>query len=132
MTYRHQPAGTTHTVELDQVRAIDALLVSRPPITAVALGMDRVPVGSRAPFAASLFEFRPEVTAVLGARAVLKHVLAQGSPEYPYVIGQFEDPTTGTVRVVELHSQALHQLCVAIGLSQCWGTDAPLIGSIIR
>lgn len=94
--------------------------------------MDRATVGTRTPFAASLFEFRPEVKTVLGAFAVLKHVRAEGSPEFPYVIGQFEDPTTGTVRVVELHSQALHQLCVTMGLSQCWGTDAVLSGSSIR
>ncbi|MCD5315144.1 hypothetical protein [Kineosporia babensis] len=130
--HRHQPALTTHTVELDQIRAIDAQLSSRPPITAAMLGMEQAVAGAAAAFAPSMFSLRQSSAAVLGARAVLRHVRAEGTPEYPYVNGRFEDPVTGAVHTVELHSQALHQLCVAMRLSQCWGTDAVLSGSSIR
>jgi hypothetical protein len=131
MTHGHLPAGTTHTVELDQVRAIDAQLGSRAPITAAVLGMDHVAAGAPPAFL-SLFESRPERQPELAGRSILRNVRAEGSPEFPYMIGRFEDPVTGEIQVVELHSQALQRLCAAIGLSQCWGTDAVLSGSSIR
>ncbi len=132
MTHRHQPALTTHTVELDQVHIIDERLAGRAPVTAAMLGMEQVPAGAAPAFGPSMFDTRPPSAAVLGTRAVLRHVTAEGSPEFPYVKGTFEDPVNGTLRAAELHSQALHRLCVLIGLSQCWGTDAVLTGSSIR
>ncbi|GAB6903392.1 hypothetical protein [Kineosporia succinea] len=132
MTHRHQPAATTHTVELDQVLVIESRLGTHAPVTAAALGLDGLPAIPPSAFSIPLFETRTPSAGTLGPRAVLRHVKAQGSPEYPYVLGQFEDPVNGGARVVELHSQALHRLCVAMGLSQCWGTDAVLTGSSIR
>ncbi len=134
MTHRHSPAATTRTVELDQVRQIDRRLSSpgHPGITAGKLGLNGTPVEGPLLFAPPMFEAGLPASPVLGTRDVLRHIEAKGAPGFPYVRGQFEDPATGVLRAAELHSEALHRLCVAMGLSQCWGTDAVLTGSSIR
>ncbi|GAA3628021.1 hypothetical protein GCM10022223_51670 [Kineosporia mesophila] len=135
MTVRHQRATTTHTVELDQVQEINRRLEARADVTAAMLGMEGAPAGAPATFTVTLFGAGTPAVRPLGRKAVLRSVTAKGSPEFPYVLGHFSDDgdrTGNSARVVELHSQALHQLCLKMGLSQCWGTDAVLSGSIIR
>ncbi|MBT0768303.1 hypothetical protein KIH74_05175 [Kineosporia sp. J2-2] len=132
MSHRHQPATTTHTLELDQVREI-ARRLGRPghaPVTAGTLGLAGAPAGVPLAFATTMFGLGTPHGTTLGAQAVLRSITAEGSPEFPYVQGHFLDD--GQERVIELHSQVLHQLCLRMGLSQCWGTDAVLTGSSIR
>ncbi|GLY33840.1 hypothetical protein [Kineosporia sp. NBRC 101731] len=135
MTVRHQPAATTHTVELDQVQEINRRLEARADVTAAMLGMEGAPAAVPSTFTVTLFGPGTPAVRPLGRTAVLRSVAAEGSPEFPYVLGHFSDGDDNPgrpSRVVELHSQALHQLCLRMGLSQCWGTDAVLHGSIIR
>jgi hypothetical protein len=83
----------------------------------------------------------------------LHYLTAEGAPEFPYVLGNFRQfgqfgqvgkigggparlavahPENSAGLVVELHSDVLRRLSLALGLRHCWGTDAALPTSTRR
>ena len=137
MYRHHHPAPTTRTVELQQVQEINRRLASpgHPDVTAAALGVaGAVTTGS--PFPDDPFGPDHPSAPALRPTAHLRYLTAEGSPEFPYVLGHFSTtPVVGRDRadlVVELHSAGLRRLSARLGLRQCWGTDAPLAGAVVR
>jgi hypothetical protein len=119
---------TTHTVELEQLKALNqALASSGPLITADTLGLADVAVPGR-------------FGVTLPGSAVLVHLGCEGPPEFPYIRGYFrrsdsqagpraqagprtqDAPTSAAATfAVDLHTQALKKLSRCLGLRQSWG-----------
>ena len=135
MPHRHQPAATTHTVELRQVEEINRRLAdpAHADVTADSIGVAGRSTAPSAPFHIDLFGAGLPTTPALRSTAVLRSVSAEGSPQFPHVLGHFSG-TVGTHRaddagpVIELHPDALHRLSSRLGLRHCWGTDDVLEG----
>jgi hypothetical protein len=142
--------GTTHTLELDQLKALNEALATGAPITAAILGI-----------ADAIVPSRPGVT--LPGSAVLVHLGCEGPPEFPYIWGYFRPSGPGASAIkqvssearnpgsaearnpspagardprpdvpgpavagpapfaVELHTQTLRELSHRLGLRQTWG-----------
>jgi hypothetical protein len=140
MYHRHQPAATTHTVELRQVQEINLRLgePARADITAESMGIAGQPTASAASFPHDLFGTEAPGGELLRPSATLRYVSAEGSPQFPYVLGHFSARPGGLQRagdpglVIEMHSDVLHRLSIRLGLRHCWGTDAVLAGKAIR
>ena len=139
MPHRHQPAATTHTVELQQVLEINRCLAEAAcaDITAEVLGVAGTPTA--APPGYPLNQFGTELRAhpVLRPAAALRHLSAEGPPRFPYVLGHFGALAVGGQRsdaalVIELHSAVLARLSGLLRLRHCWGSDAVLAGKAIR
>ena len=135
MSHRHQPAPTTRTIELRQVQDINRRLAApgSTQVTAEALGVAGSVTASPTAFGVDLFGPETSGTAVLRPTAVLCFVSAEGSPEFPYVLGHFAASPMAAQRaggvdaVIELHSAGLRRLSAVLGLRHCWGTDAVLV-----
>ncbi|MBT0772006.1 hypothetical protein KIH74_23895 [Kineosporia sp. J2-2] len=92
-------ASTTHTLEMDQVAALNEHLTRRrhAPLTAGELRVDGVP-----------------------GQAVLQRVSASGPPCFPWVFGHFS--VSGDQEVsAELHTGSLERLSDSFHLHQRWG-----------
>ncbi len=117
----HPVAPTTHTVELEQLAQINAVLgAAARRVSAQELSLDGAPLvgrGVRAPLAPLL----PGQTRLPGY-AVLSRVAASGPPEYPYVHGHFTAlPWRHGDLVVELHTPTLASLSHRLDLHHLWG-----------
>jgi hypothetical protein len=140
MYHRHPPAATTHTVELRQVQEINLRLgePARAEISAESIGVAGQPTATAVSFPLDLFGTEARDCELLRPSATLRHVSAEGSPQFPYVLGHFSARPAGVQRagdpglVIELHSDVLHRLSIRLGLRHCWGTDAVLAGNAIR
>lgn len=114
MHHHHSLDPTTHTVELDQLRELDAALGESPAdhlITADLLGM----TGAHVKQGVS----QPATVGTLPASAVLLRLSYDGPPEYPYIHGHFSG--SGGEGVAELHTAALQALARQLHLNQRWG-----------
>lgn len=134
-----QLAPTTYTIELRQAREINRRLAApgHADITAETLGVAGKATASSTLFRVDLFGTALPAEA-LRPEATLSYVTAEGSPEFPYLLGHFTASSAGARRgvsaglVIELHSDVLSRLSSKLGLRHCWGTDAVLAGKIIR
>ena len=135
MPGHHALARTTHTLELQQVQEL-SLQLSRPHtldrVTASALHLAGQPVSvEREAWYRELLHLDEPASQQLPPGAVLVHVWAEGSPDYPYVWGQFHTVTldgrtpSGPALATVLHTEALRRLSRAMGLHHRWGLDAP-------
>ena len=89
--------GTTHTVEMAQLRELNARLREHTPeITAADLGLGAGP-------------------------AVLERLCWDGPPEFPYVHAHFTATTPSAGRIVDLHTGALRELSRRLGVRHRWG-----------
>jgi len=124
----HQLPAGTHTVELDQLRELNARLTAMaasPLITAGDLGLAGAacqPEVGAAPKPQAVPE-PGALAATLPASAVLARLGWDGPPEYPYIHGIFVPmPVTGSGSlVVEVHTAALVRLSHRFGLHHRWG-----------
>jgi hypothetical protein len=110
---------TTHTVELDQLAEINRTLAERRrrSVSAEELEIADARLLGDGHVAA------PQRTArdTLPGYAVLQHVEADGSTEWPYVYGHFTGaPWRPGDLVVELHEQTLSILSRRLGLHHRW------------
>jgi hypothetical protein len=100
----HPLAPTTHTLEMAQAAELSKHLAtpSAHSITAADLGVD----GGRVPSA-----------------GVLTRVWLEGSPEFPYLYGDFSGVpgSDGAPIRVPLHTEALRRLSQWFGLHHRWG-----------
>lgn len=99
----HSLSPTTRTLDLVQVAELDGGL-SAPnarPVTAGDLGLDEG----------------------VAPTAVLTRVWCEGSPEFPYIYGDFAGASgsAGAAVHVLLHTAALRALSQAFGLHHRWG-----------
>lgn len=94
---RHTMSGTTLTLELDQVAALNHHLRRQPPVTAKRLGLGSLP-----------------------ENAVLQQLSAVGPPCYPYILGHFSNAE----HPVELHTAELKRLSDRWHLHQRWGVGS--------
>lgn len=139
MTRHHRPAPTTRTVELQQVQDINRRLAlpGHPDVTAATIGVAGTATAASS-FPADPFGPDQPPAQALRATARLRYVTAEGSPEFPYVLGHFSSAPVSVHRedgagpVIELHSDVLRRLSEKLGLRQCWGTDAALAGAVVR
>lgn len=99
----HRMAPTTHTIEMDQIHEINAALGSGRRVTAGDLG----------------------VAATVPRDAVLRYLVADGSPSYPYIFGHFSrGGTEDTVRVA-LHTAQLRAISGHLSMrSHIWGVGS--------
>ncbi len=123
MRHRHQLDPTTHTVELDQLRAINTALATRAagadhPITAAQLELTGTETRPAARPAATTGPAHPPAEP-LPATAELVQLGFDGPPEYPYVHGRFQ--ADGGEVLADLHTAALQELARLLRLQQRWG-----------
>lgn len=129
MTHRHQLAPTTHTLEMRQVAEINQRLAAsdRPRVSAVLLRLAGEPVQSAPDMFPSLIASDAHAQRVLPAQAMLNLIEAEGSPDFPYLMGHFfvgspdRDLRSATGLVVPLHSGTLRQISDLLGLRHSWG-----------
>jgi hypothetical protein len=96
----HSLAPTTHTVELEQIRAINTALSHGRRVTAQTLGL----------------------TSAVAPDSVLLALEGVGPPSYPYVFADFSGGPRNAVVRVELHTANLRAITRALSLpSQVWG-----------
>ncbi len=103
---------TTHTLEMEQIAALNARLADtspsrRPAITAEDLTLTGVQVW-------------PHASGPLPAEAVLLRICWDGDPEFPDLHGHFATPQQGD-RVVDLHTAALRTISRRLDTRQRWG-----------
>lgn len=99
--HEHALAPTTHTVELRQVKELNA---------ALATGRRRVTAGSVG------------VHAQIEAGSPLRHLESEGPPSYPYIYGVFDSTDPRGVTRVELHTANLRAISQQLSLrSHIWG-----------
>jgi hypothetical protein len=99
--HEHELAPTTHTVELRQVKELNA---------ALATGRRRITAGSIG------------VHAHVGAGAPLRFLESEGPPSYPYVYGIFASAGPRGVTRIELHTANLRAISSQLSLrSHIWG-----------
>jgi hypothetical protein len=100
----HSLSRTTHTLDMAQIAEIDERLTSprAPSVTPLDLDLD---------------------VAGLAPSAVLTNVWWEGSPEFPYIYGDFSGVTdAGATPVhVQLHTPSLIRLSQLLGLHHRWG-----------
>jgi hypothetical protein len=118
MQHHHHPLSpTTHTVEMDQITALNAALGARAPgtsITAADLGLAGTPILDAAPAGSTL-----------AAEAVADHLCFDGDPEFPYVYAHFRNGTSRSATdVVDLHTHAIRELTRLLHLRGLWGTGS--------
>jgi hypothetical protein len=117
MQHHHPLSPTTHTVELDQIAALNAALRARAPgssITAADLGLAGMPLLAADP-----------ARRTLAADAVPDHLCFDGDPEYPYVYAHFRTGTSKKATdVVDLHTHAIRELTRLLHLRGLWGTGS--------
>jgi hypothetical protein len=117
-------APTTHTIELSQIRELNNRL--RPHradrqdaagITAEMLEVERSHAGEPA-----LRTIGSQTRLPLAA--TLHHVQGEGPPDYPYIVGAFEEsPGSPPAAYLEvsLHTGALRRLSRILGCHHIWG-----------
>ena len=115
--HHHQLSPTTHTVEMDQLTALNAALLARAPessITAADLGLTGTPLLGAV-----------STGPTLAAEAVPDHLCFEGDPEFPYLYAHFRNGTSGTATdVVALHTRAIRELSRLLHLRGLWGTGS--------
>lgn len=113
----HDVARSTHTPELNQLREINEQLgvaaQAGRPVTAADLGLggadvDRVIGGGGVP------------ALTLPADAPLEHLVGEGPPDFPYIVGHFTGGA-GTTLVVDVHTAELRTLSQRFHLRHVWG-----------
>jgi hypothetical protein len=115
--HHHPLSPTTHTLEMDQITALNAALLARAPessINAADLGLAGTPLLGAV-----------GAGPTLAAEAVPDHLCFDGDPEYPYIYAHFRHGTSGTAGdVVALHTHAIRELSRLLHLRGLWGTGS--------
>lgn len=115
--HRHHMSRTTHTVEMDQLAALNLALrtpVQGRSVTAADLGLGGAP-----------FLVAPAGAPTLAADAVLDHLCFEGAPQFPYIHAHFRSGSSGAATdIVDLHTQALRELTRLLHLRGTWGTGS--------
>lgn len=114
--HAHPLAPTTHTLEMDQLATLNAMLRTRAPqapITAADLEL----------VAAAPRDGADGAEVGLGPGSVLERLSYDGPPDYPYVYAHFRSGAHGEA-VVELHTAALRELARLLHQRELWGTGS--------
>lgn len=104
----HRLSPSTHTIEMAQIADLNARLTQVSGPTAAQLGLEGTQArsGPRGP---------------LPGTAVLTGVGWAGAPAFPDVHAVFRCPGSSGRSVVDLHTDGLRALSLALGLRQTWG-----------
>jgi hypothetical protein len=125
----------THTVELQQIRDLNARLEAaadgRP--TARELGMASAELNPRVPIAGEQSPVGAPADRTLGGDERLAHLFIEGPPDFPYIWAAFHPAgavvgADVTPMIASIHTSALQWLSARFGLRHRWGTDSGTSG----
>lgn len=104
------PPATTHTIEMAQIKEINAKLKppSRVVITAIELPLEMQPGDRRVP---------------VNPSALLTRVSWRGSPSFPDIFAYFSAPGSEDSQCVRLHTAALKEISHRLRLHHVWGVE---------
>lgn len=127
----HEVAPTTHSLEMTQIQQINQHLAgdASPPraqdlgLTGAAVHPDHVDTVAAHRTHLPVHLFSSRLTAhSLRAEARLLHLVAAGSPTFPYIYGLFTAETGARLLPVTLHTEQLRKISAHYRLHHRWGT----------